>query len=113
MAEVGTCLPLAYTSRKIHTDYFPRITKAFTKEQAADVTEGVWTRLGMSPTDKKTWTSVRTNMPHHRTFDASEFAPRAWAAICELVSQHPARPPLLPRLVSCYYIANHEIPVRW
>lgn len=23
-------------------------------------------------------------MPHHRTFDAAKFAPRAWAAICEL-----------------------------
>ncbi|GKT44052.1 uncharacterized protein ColSpa_04233 [Colletotrichum spaethianum] len=23
-------------------------------------------------------------MPHHRTFDASEYAPKAWAAICEL-----------------------------
>lgn len=64
--------------------YLFRISGAFTKEKADEVTEGVWTRLGMSPTDKSTWTSVRTNMPHHRTFDAAEFAPRAWAAICEL-----------------------------
>ncbi|KAK0709111.1 hypothetical protein B0T26DRAFT_813939 [Lasiosphaeria miniovina] len=35
-------------------------------------------------TDKSTWTRLRTNMPFHFTFDASEFAPRAWAAICEL-----------------------------
>lgn len=38
----------------------------------------------MSPTDKSTWTVIRTNMPWHFTFDAAEFAPRAWAAICEL-----------------------------
>lgn len=38
----------------------------------------------MSPTDKSTWTRLRTNMPWHREFDASQFAPRAWAAICEL-----------------------------
>lgn len=38
----------------------------------------------MSPTDKSTWTRMKTHMPHHRTFDAAEFAPRAWAAICEL-----------------------------
>ncbi len=48
------------------------------------MTKDVWTRLGMSPDDKSTWARLRTNMPSHNTFDASEFAPRAWAAICEL-----------------------------
>lgn len=38
----------------------------------------------MDATDKNTWTRARINMPHHRFFDAAEFAPRAWAAICEL-----------------------------
>lgn len=38
----------------------------------------------MDPDDKSTWTVQRTNMPWHFTFDAAEFAPRAWAAICEL-----------------------------
>ncbi|KAI0397760.1 hypothetical protein F5Y17DRAFT_290840 [Xylariaceae sp. FL0594] len=61
-----------------------KLTNCFTREQAAEVCEGVWTRLGMSPTDKTTWTRERTNMPSHRTFDASVFAPKAWAAICEL-----------------------------
>lgn len=61
-----------------------KIANAFTKEQAESVTKNVWTRLGMSETDKSTWTRLRTNMPFHFTFDASEFAPRAWAAICEL-----------------------------
>ncbi|OTB08390.1 hypothetical protein M426DRAFT_52197 [Hypoxylon sp. CI-4A] len=63
---------------------YTKLTNCFTREQAAEVTEGVWTRLGMSPTDKKTWTKERTNMPSHRTFDCADFAPKAWAAICEL-----------------------------
>ncbi|KAK0621187.1 hypothetical protein B0T17DRAFT_508561 [Bombardia bombarda] len=61
-----------------------KIPGAFTKEQAETITGNVWTRLGMSPTDKSTWTRLRTNMPSHSNFDASQFAPRAWAAICEL-----------------------------
>ena len=61
-----------------------RIPGAFTEEQAEKVTTNVWTRLDMDPNDKSTWTRLRTNMPSHFNFDASEFAPRAWAAICEL-----------------------------
>lgn len=63
---------------------YHRIPQAFSKEQAAEVTQNVWTRLGMEPEDKSTWHTLRTNMPSHRTFDASELAPRVWAAICEL-----------------------------
>ncbi|KAJ4391184.1 hypothetical protein N0V93_004801 [Gnomoniopsis smithogilvyi] len=61
-----------------------KIPQAFTKERAAEMTKNVWTRLGMDPKDKSTWTAVRTNMPHHNSFDASKFAPRAWQAVCEL-----------------------------
>ncbi|KAG6364366.1 hypothetical protein INS49_005967 [Diaporthe citri] len=61
-----------------------KIPGAFTKEQAAEVTKDVWTRLGMDPNDKTTWHRVWTNMPHHNSFDARDFAPRAWAAIAEL-----------------------------
>lgn len=61
-----------------------RIPNAFTKEQADSVTKNLWTRLGMDPDDRSSWTRLRTNMPSHITFDASQFAPRAWAAICEL-----------------------------
>lgn len=61
-----------------------KLTGCFTPEQAAEVTEGMWTRLDMSPDDRGTWTKQRINMPWHRTFDVSSFAPRAWAAICEL-----------------------------
>jgi len=61
-----------------------KIPGAFSKEQAERVTGNVWTRLGFEPNDKSTWTRLRTNMPWHSEFDASEFAPRAWAAICEI-----------------------------
>lgn len=61
-----------------------KIPGAFTKEQAERVIGHVWVRLGFDPNDKSTWASLRTNMPWHNEFDASEFAPRAWAAICEL-----------------------------
>ncbi|KAL0931885.1 uncharacterized protein CTRU02_212838 [Colletotrichum truncatum] len=60
-----------------------KLSNCFTKDQAEWVTKDVWTRLGMDPNDKSTW-KHRTNMPHHRTFDCSEFAPKAWAAICEV-----------------------------
>lgn len=61
-----------------------RVPKAFTREQAKAVTKDVWTRLGMSSTDKGTWNRERIHMPSHTSFDSSEFAPRAWAAICEV-----------------------------
>ncbi|KAK6842630.1 hypothetical protein PG987_003490 [Apiospora arundinis] len=61
-----------------------KLANCFTREQAAEVTEGVWTRLGMSADDKSTWTQKKINMPSHRTFDAAKLAPRAWSAICEL-----------------------------
>jgi hypothetical protein len=64
---------------------FVKIEKCFTRAQAADFTASMWTRLGMSPTDKTTWTEERTNMPWHRKVATSEFAPKAWAAICELL----------------------------
>jgi hypothetical protein len=61
-----------------------RLANCFTREQAQEIVADVWTRLGMDPNDRSTWTRLRTNMPSHHTFDASEFAPKAWAAICEL-----------------------------
>jgi hypothetical protein len=64
---------------------FIQIEKCFTRAQAADHTAGMWTRLGMSPTDKTTWTTERTNMPWHRTVPISEFAPRAWSAMGQLL----------------------------
>ncbi|KAL1995476.1 hypothetical protein VTN49DRAFT_1663 [Thermomyces lanuginosus] len=62
-----------------------RLTNCFSKEKAAEWTKDLWTRLGMSPTDKETWTSERIHMPHHKQEPVRTFAPKAWAAICELL----------------------------
>lgn len=63
---------------------FIHLKNCFTKEQAQSVIDNVWVRLGADPSDKSTW-AERTNMPHHTSFSAAEFAPKAWAAICELL----------------------------
>ncbi|KAI1821356.1 hypothetical protein F4861DRAFT_475091 [Xylaria intraflava] len=77
--------PLTDAEKEFFLEHgYLKLKNCFTREQADQVCEGVWTRLGMSPTDKSTWTRERTNMPWHRSFDASKFAPKAWAAICEL-----------------------------
>ncbi|KAI0118894.1 hypothetical protein GGR51DRAFT_554582 [Nemania sp. FL0031] len=77
--------PLTNAQKEFFLEHgYLKLTNCFTREQAAEVCEGVWTRLGMSPTDKSTWTKERTNMPSHRTFDVSVFAPKVWSAICEL-----------------------------
>jgi hypothetical protein len=64
---------------------FVKIEKCFTRAQAADFTADLWVRLGMSPRDKTTWTAERTNMPWHGMVAISTFAPRAWAAMCQLL----------------------------
>lgn len=64
---------------------YVRVPNCFTPEKAVEWTKDVWTRLGYSPTDKETWTSERIHMPPHRHEPVKSFAPKAWAAICELV----------------------------
>ncbi|CAL5874307.1 uncharacterized protein PFLUO_LOCUS8602 [Penicillium psychrofluorescens] len=62
-----------------------RLTDCFSREKAAQWTGDVWTRLGYSPTDKSTWACERINMPQHKEEPVKTFAPKAWAAICELL----------------------------
>ncbi|KAJ7616941.1 hypothetical protein DFH06DRAFT_1062246 [Mycena polygramma] len=64
---------------------FLHLAHCFSREASAAFTSKLWTRLGMSPDDKTTWHTERTNMPSHTTVRVSEFAPKAWSAICELV----------------------------
>ena len=61
-----------------------KLSNCFSREKAAQWSANLWTRLGMDPNDKSTWTRERTNMPHHITEDVQTFAPTAWRAICEL-----------------------------
>ncbi|KAK3720596.1 hypothetical protein LTR37_003645 [Vermiconidia calcicola] len=67
-----------------------KLSNCFSQEQVDELTSNLWTRLGMSPTDKGTWHSDscvegRMNLPNHNEFLADEFAPKAWNAICDLL----------------------------
>lgn len=66
---------------------FVKLSDCFTQEQADDAISNLWTRLGMSPTDKSTWHTERINMPAHKEFPVADFAPKAWAGICDLLGE--------------------------
>jgi hypothetical protein len=79
-----------YTLTEDQKDYFlvhgfVKIPQCFTQAQAAEFTSTMWTRLGMDSNDKSTWTEEKTNMPWHRHVPVSEFAPKAWSAMCQLL----------------------------
>ncbi|KAF8898416.1 hypothetical protein BD779DRAFT_1658674 [Infundibulicybe gibba] len=61
------------------------IRDAFTKEKGAEWTKTIWTRLDMNPDDKMSWDRERIHMPVHRREDVATFAPKAWAAIQDLL----------------------------
>ena len=62
-----------------------KIPSCFTREQAAEWSKDLWKRLGYDPNDKSTWFLEKINMPIiNWDLDVSEFAPKAWGAICEL-----------------------------
>jgi hypothetical protein len=64
---------------------YVKIPKCFTREQAAEFTAKMWTRLGMDPNDKSTWTVEKHNMPWHHHVPVEEFSPKAWSAMCQLL----------------------------
>jgi len=66
----------------------------FTKEQAAFWLKDVWVRLNLNPNDKASWHNreakednfgAKVHMPAQRKVLVSEFSPKAWGAICDLV----------------------------
>ena len=52
------------------------IKGAFTRDQAADFTKNMWTRLGVDPNDPSTWDRERIHMPYHKLVPIAEFAPK-------------------------------------
>ncbi|KAL3485514.1 hypothetical protein BJX62DRAFT_242870 [Aspergillus germanicus] len=79
-------MPLTDEQKQQWLDHdFIRLPQCFSREVAQNFTSSIWSRLGISPTDKSTWTSERINMPGHTVVSVSDFAPKAWEAICELV----------------------------
>ena len=61
-----------------------KLDNCFTREQASHVTRDVWIRLGMSSTDKSTW-AEDNHMPTQNRWPIKDFAPKAWAALCDIV----------------------------
>lgn len=64
---------------------FLKIPQCFSREAADKFTAPMWDRLGASADEKSTWPNGKINMPSHSSIPAKEFAPKAWAAICELL----------------------------
>ncbi|KAL4250739.1 Phytanoyl-CoA dioxygenase [Abortiporus biennis] len=62
-----------------------KIPQGVPRENIARFTENVWIRLGYDPEDKETWTKEKIHMPRHREIVTSEFMPKAWGAMCELL----------------------------
>ncbi|KAJ7665626.1 hypothetical protein B0H14DRAFT_3909942 [Mycena olivaceomarginata] len=79
--------PALTPAQKAHflTHGFVHLPACFSRAASAAFTAALWQRLGMSPTDPATWHTERTNMPSHTSVPIAEFAPKAWAAICELL----------------------------
>lgn len=64
---------------------YVKIPKCFSREQSDAFTSSIWARLGADPNDKSTWPTEKSNMPGHTVVSCKEFAPKAYAAMCELV----------------------------
>lgn len=61
------------------------IHDCFAREVAAEWTRTAFDRLGYDPRDSATWANGRVHMPAQRRAEIKDFAPKAWAAICDLV----------------------------
>ncbi|OAL19298.1 hypothetical protein AYO22_09842 [Fonsecaea multimorphosa] len=64
---------------------FIKVENCFSTELAERWTSSIWTRLGADPDDKSTWPTEKLNMPGHTVISVKEHAPKAYAAMCELV----------------------------
>ncbi len=64
---------------------YVKIPKCFTREQADAFSATVWTRIDADPNDKSTWPTEKRNLPGFSVVSSKEFAPKAYAAICEIV----------------------------
>lgn len=57
----------------------------FTRETAKRYTDRAWSRLGYDPDDPSTWAQEQIHMPALERWEAKEFAPKAWEAMCDLL----------------------------
>jgi len=61
------------------------LKNAIPEESLKSFLETVWVRLGMDEHDKSTWTKEEIHMPRHRCVHISDFAPKVWGAMSELM----------------------------
>jgi Phytanoyl-CoA dioxygenase (PhyH) len=64
---------------------FVHLRGCFTPQAAREHTQHIWTRLGYESDDPSTWARPSIHMASHTDIDVAAFAPRAWAAACQLV----------------------------
>jgi hypothetical protein len=57
----------------------------FSRQVAEEWTDGAFDRLGYDREDPSTWEEARIHMPAVRREEVRDFAPEAWAAMCELL----------------------------
>jgi hypothetical protein len=63
---------------------FLKIESGFPAEVAHEWAGTAFDRLGIDADDKSTWNVDRVHMPGSRSVGVAEFAPKVWAAACEL-----------------------------
>jgi hypothetical protein len=61
------------------------VRSCFSRETAKEWTDLAYKRLGYDPHNPETWKEDYVMLPWTRNVEVSEFAPKAWAAICDLV----------------------------
>lgn len=71
--------------RQFQAKGFVVIKGCFSRETARAWTDKALRRLGCDPADPKTWTQKSVTAPRSAELEIRTFAPKAWAAICELV----------------------------
>ena len=64
---------------------YVRIPNCFDRKLAEEWGAFTFKRLGYDPNDPATWAEQRVHMPRMNTVDVSEFAPKAWAGMCDLM----------------------------
>ncbi|PIL22977.1 hypothetical protein GSI_15674 [Ganoderma sinense ZZ0214-1] len=87
MVELGSCHTAAEDVDFFMEHGYLVVKQAFSREQAAEFTKDMWTRLGLDPHDQSTWPvdRARIHMPYHKQEPVATFAPRVWEIMKELL----------------------------
>jgi hypothetical protein len=68
--------------------------------------DNLWVRMGIDPNDKSTWKDEYVKLPRHREVPAEQFAPEAWAKMCEIVGGEDKIDPVRERYYGDQMIIN-------